>query len=226
MAGILALSSCTPAPTPTQVSNGNTNIVTITNVNENSATIIQNTNVNGTTTTTAKKVPLTTQRMAPEGCSWEEAIFSQVRFLKYKCVDQTGTFTEKGGNIYSGSGSDTPIIEFFTKNAGESNENAIKRVALMGVPSAASGCLVVKSQQQRIGVDRYEIEVAQAIQDKYRAENPDGPWWEAGNCGTYEQTNGIQYFEFQPNQNKFFFIRVGQDNPGIDLDGIEIGMNN
>lgn len=224
LVSLLALSSCATAPTPAQEGNANTNIITITNVNENSATVVQNMNINGTDAVSSKKVPLTAQRTAPEGCSWEEAIFSQIRFLKYKCQNEPFPFSERNGNIY-GSDSSTPVIEMFTKNSGETNEAAVRRVAVAGGAKVGT-CEIVKSQQQRMGADRYEVAVPQAIQDKFRAENPDAPWWDAGDCGTYGQTNGIQYFEFQPNQERFFFIRIGQDNPGIDADGIEIGMNN
>ncbi len=226
MASVLVLSSCTTvAPTPAQEGNGNTNIVDITNVNENSVTVIENTNSIIGDTRSAKKMPLSTDRSAPEGCTWKEDIFSQIRFLQHDCPGESLTFTERGTEIYSSESASYPVIELFTKNTGETPENAVLRVALAGVTNTGE-CEIVKSRSQRIGADRYEVAVSESVQAAYQAANPDAPWWEAGNCGEYAQTNGVQYFEFQPEHNNFFFIRVGQDTPGIDVDGIELGMNN
>ena len=224
VSGIMVLSSCS-TPTSLQESNGNTNIVDITNVNENSATVIENTNSILGSTLNAKKVPLSTDRTAPAGCTWKEAIFSQVRFLQHDCPGETLAFTERGSTIYNTAEASYPVIELFTKTTGETPEDAIRRVALAAVPNP-SVCEIVKSPAQRIGADRYEIAVSESVRTAYQATNPEAPWWEAADCGSYAQTNGVQYFEFQPEKEQFFFMRAGQDTPGIDLDGIDLGMNN
>lgn len=223
---VMMLSSCAGTTPTAMQSNGNTNIVDITNVNENSITIIENINVNSQTATTAKKIPLSTKALAPEGCSWEEAIFSKIRFLKHDCPDSSLIFTEKGNLIYRNGEEDYPFIEIFSKLSGETNTQAATRVASKVALIPANCALVTSQSPQRLGADRYEYGLTSVAEKKFIEEHSDESVFMSEDCGTYGKTNGVQYFEFQKENDAFFFIRVGQDTPGVDTETITLGMNN
>ena len=216
------------------VENLNTNVDVSTEVNANFninantnseiAAVLENKNENSRS---MFRKPLVATRQAPEGCRWKETSYTQipVRFLRFDCPNEPSpAFLEEGTQLKSFAiDTSFPFLEAFQKHTGETEQDAIQREILSKLPpKAQQDCRVVISQHGRKGASRYEISLTperEAAQEKIGDDSFD---YITNICGPYAQTNGIQYFEFQPGKNTFLFVTLGQDGPGVDQDSIEI----
>lgn len=241
-AGVLLLSACTPAPTM-QMQNINQNVEPVANSNINAPSIRTNTNEtpnsnNINTNGEYMPIDISADSPPPEGCTWETHTFTNVSFRSYKCPAEDNeysrknggiyilgrtVFYEKDGNVLTKDGEEFgPLMQTFSKQQNESNIAAVTRIASASAKKPANCEVKLYEFGNRVGAQRYEYLPTEAAQNAFETANPDAGFFMNDDCGTYARTNAVHYFEFQPNTNKFLFMRLGQDESGIDLDSVTI----
>jgi hypothetical protein len=119
------------------------------------------------------------------------------------------------------------VVEVFEKKEDETLEQAIERQFLPKIPARERGRCRVLSPAPQIELndsgkqsaaivpdEKYAIEVA-----KRRTQSPG-----VVACGVYGQADGIEYFEYHPNETKakFVFVRAGQDQPLFDQNTLRL----
>lgn len=184
-----------------------------------------NVNVNAAPTETGTMMQhphLTSERQVQSGCVMQEfwADILEVGFMQQVCNGKN-LLAIQGNSIYDMNSPDYSVLDVFQKQAGEKEADAVARVAFAKAPAAAkTECEVVPATRSTPDAARYEIAPTAALKAALIQQAGSDAWWTytTDHCGEYAQTNGIQYFEFQPSRSTFVFMRIGQDVGTIDAD--------
>jgi hypothetical protein len=137
------------------------------------------------------------------------ALGVQFRYLPVQPGGVPASVWEASTTIYVYTGSTTPeagqSVQVFAKRADETLKAAIRRQILAAYPSPDCAVIVTPSNIQS-GYQVAEITYP-------RPEGADQPWYaNAALCNeTYDQTNGMRYFLYDPRHpDTFAFLDIGQ----------------
>ena len=176
-------------------------------------------------------------RAAEQGCKWERFSNAGMRLDAWVQRCDFGNrkidFVAQGSSLaqrYSdGGGKPEPVVDSLDLKPGETPEQGIRRLFDERTDrKTAAQCVLApwkdpSKKKAPAGVKRYSFEanakLARAI--KARTQPGDMPDSACGDWG--EDTDGIQYWEAQPASGvpKVLFVRVGQDTPLFDEDGLK-----